>query len=363
MSLVAIANAVTGDRMIERFHADPRVRATELLLQERVPRQQPITRAAAARRDVGHAAGLSVPLRRYRTPHTVFPHTQFLSNGKYTVGVTNAGGGASIYDRLCVTRSRRDATLDPGSHFIYLRDIRSGAVWSPTFQPTRRDAERVHRDLPAGHGDVRLQGRGDRDPAGDRGVARARRRGARPAARQPQRSRSRDRRHQLRRSGARPGARRFRASGVRQVVHRNRVPRRARRADLPSPPARRARSGHLGGARPQPRRPAAWPAGMGDRSGALHRPRPHAREPDRARRPAAVGRHRLRARSDPQPAAARARAGRRIGADLLCDRRRAGSPKPPRRWRRPIATPARRRARSRSPRRIAQPAPAHGHLE
>ena len=38
MTLVALANALLGDRMVERFHADPRVQATELLLQERVPR-------------------------------------------------------------------------------------------------------------------------------------------------------------------------------------------------------------------------------------------------------------------------------------------------------------------------------------
>ena len=38
MTLVALANALLGDPMVERFHADPRVQATELLLQERVPR-------------------------------------------------------------------------------------------------------------------------------------------------------------------------------------------------------------------------------------------------------------------------------------------------------------------------------------
>jgi len=43
MSLVAIANAVLGDPMVRRFHADPRVEATVLLLQERAPRHVPIT--------------------------------------------------------------------------------------------------------------------------------------------------------------------------------------------------------------------------------------------------------------------------------------------------------------------------------
>ena len=41
MTLVALANALLGDPMVKRFHADPRVQATELLLQERVPRHTP----------------------------------------------------------------------------------------------------------------------------------------------------------------------------------------------------------------------------------------------------------------------------------------------------------------------------------
>ena len=141
MSLVAIANAITRDRMIERFHADPRVRATELLLQERIPRQQPITEPRPLGEMRVTPPALGVPVRRYKTPHTVFPHSQFLSNGKFVTVVTNAGGGASFSDRMAITRRRQDATTDPGSHFIYLRDIRSQAVWSPTYHPTRHDAD------------------------------------------------------------------------------------------------------------------------------------------------------------------------------------------------------------------------------
>src|SRR5262249_43097914 len=37
MSLVALGNALLGNPMQRRFHAEPMVRATELLLQERVP--------------------------------------------------------------------------------------------------------------------------------------------------------------------------------------------------------------------------------------------------------------------------------------------------------------------------------------
>jgi cyclic beta-1,2-glucan synthetase len=141
MSLVALANAITRDRMIDRFHADTRVQATELLLQERIPRQQPVTEPRPLGEMPVTAPTIGVPVRRYRTPHTVFPHTQFLSNGRYVTAVTNAGGGASFFDRMAVTRWRQDATTDPGSHALYLRDVRSEAVWSPTFQPTRREAD------------------------------------------------------------------------------------------------------------------------------------------------------------------------------------------------------------------------------
>ena len=61
MTLVALANALLGDPMVERFHADPRVQATELLLQERVPRQAPITQPRPVEETRVAAAGAARP--------------------------------------------------------------------------------------------------------------------------------------------------------------------------------------------------------------------------------------------------------------------------------------------------------------
>ena len=74
-------------------------------------------------------------VRRFRSPATQFPHAAFLSNGNYVTVVTNSGGGASSCRGRSVTRSRRDSTRDLGSQFIYLRDVRTGSVWSATAQP------------------------------------------------------------------------------------------------------------------------------------------------------------------------------------------------------------------------------------
>ncbi|HEY7839115.1 MAG TPA: glucoamylase family protein [Terriglobales bacterium] len=135
MTLIAIANVLLGDRMVERFHHHPRVQATEMLLQECVPRRTP----AIAPRPLAPARPAPPPLavlaRRFRTAQTVFPHAQFLSNGTYITVVTNSGAGASFWRGLAVTRPQRDVTRDAGGQFIYLRDARSGAVWSATAQP------------------------------------------------------------------------------------------------------------------------------------------------------------------------------------------------------------------------------------
>ena len=144
MSLVALSNAVLGDAMVRRLHADPRVMATAVLLQERTPRHAPITQPRPAEETRVTAPASAVAVRRFRSPHTRFPHAQFLSNGAYTVIVTNAGGGASLCRGRAVTRYREDSTRDPGSQFIYLRDVRTGSVWSATYHPTDREPEDYH---------------------------------------------------------------------------------------------------------------------------------------------------------------------------------------------------------------------------
>jgi cyclic beta-1,2-glucan synthetase len=141
MTLVALANALLGDAMVKRFHADTRVQATELLLQERVPRHVPAIQPRPLDEMRALASPSAVTVRHWRSPHTVFPHAQFLSNGTYVTVVTNGGGGASFWRSLAVTKSRRDPTRDPGSQFVYLRDVRSGAVWSAAYHPTAAEPD------------------------------------------------------------------------------------------------------------------------------------------------------------------------------------------------------------------------------
>ncbi|HEV3026550.1 MAG TPA: glucoamylase family protein, partial [Planctomycetota bacterium] len=142
MALLSLANTLFDFPMTARFHADPRVRATELLLQERVPRSVMIVSPRPAEATHSAPPPLGASQRRYRTPHTASPQAHFLSNGTITTVVTNAGGGATLCRGKALTRWREDRTADSGSSFIYLRDVRSGMTWSAAYQPLCREPER-----------------------------------------------------------------------------------------------------------------------------------------------------------------------------------------------------------------------------
>lgn len=141
MTLVAIANVLRGGVMVERFHADRRIQATELILQERIPWEAPIIQPRQVERTRYEPPTLVRAPRRLRSPHTPYPHAQILSNGNYVAIVTNGGGGTSFCHGRAVTRWREDRTSDPGSQFVYLRDVHTGAVWSAAYQPVGKEPE------------------------------------------------------------------------------------------------------------------------------------------------------------------------------------------------------------------------------
>jgi cyclic beta-1,2-glucan synthetase len=137
MTVTAIADALLDGAMRTRFHAEPIVRATELLLQERLPRD-----VTATPPSVSETTTLSRPRDlegaspwRHASPWSATPATQMLSNGRYTVMLTAAGSGYTAWRDVAVTRWREDATCDNCGAYIYLRDVSSGEVWSATYQP------------------------------------------------------------------------------------------------------------------------------------------------------------------------------------------------------------------------------------
>ena len=115
MTIVAIANALFDGVMRERFHAEPIIQATELLLQERIPREVPWRGPGRPEvKSAPRAASDRIPSggRKIASPHQSAPATQLLSNGRYAVMLTAAGSGYSRWGDIAITRWREDATRD-----------------------------------------------------------------------------------------------------------------------------------------------------------------------------------------------------------------------------------------------------------
>jgi cyclic beta-1,2-glucan synthetase len=137
MSLLSLAYLLLERPMQKRFESDPLFQATLLLLQERIPKATAFLVHAVELPAVrGTLAGPEMPVRILDSPDTAAPEVQLLSNGRYHVMLTNAGGGYSRWRDLAVTRWREDTTCDNWGTFCYIRDVASGEFWSTAYQPT-----------------------------------------------------------------------------------------------------------------------------------------------------------------------------------------------------------------------------------
>ena len=156
MIFLSLAYLILDRPMQKRFESDPMFQATTLLLQERVPKagafQLHTARFSAMRMTADDA---EMPVRVIGSPTTPIPEVQLLSNGRYHVMVTNAGGGYSRWKDLAVTRWREDPTRDHWGAFCYIRDLTSGVFWSNTHQPTLKQAQAYEAIFSEGRAEFR----------------------------------------------------------------------------------------------------------------------------------------------------------------------------------------------------------------
>ena len=161
MGFLALSYLLHDRPMQRRFESDPLFQATMLVLQERVPKSGAFhsnTAELAAMRAPSPEA--SMPMRIITQTSSAQPEVQLLSNGRYHVMVTSAGGSYSRWKDLAVTRWREDATADNWGNFCYVRDVDTGLFWSTTFQPTLVEPKKYEVIFSEGRAEFRRNDRG-----------------------------------------------------------------------------------------------------------------------------------------------------------------------------------------------------------
>ncbi|MBK1724809.1 glycoside hydrolase family 94 protein [Thiocystis violacea] len=157
MSFLSLAYLLLDRPMQQRFASAPLFQATALLLQERIPKAPSFySHTTGEITDIRTSgSGQEAQMRVFESPNTPRPEVQLLSNGRYHVMVTNAGGGYSRWKDLAVTRWREDTTRDAWGHFCYLRDLASGEVWSTAYQPTLKQPDSYEAIFSEGRAEFR----------------------------------------------------------------------------------------------------------------------------------------------------------------------------------------------------------------
>ncbi len=142
MIIIALNNVLHKNIMQDRFHADPIVKATELLLQEKIPEHSaivPYREERPVHQNVKEESHSSI--RHFNSPLSLYPQTQIISNGQYSVMLSTTGAGYSVCNGQSIHRWNEDATLEANGSYIYIRDHADNSIWSNTYSPLNKNSE------------------------------------------------------------------------------------------------------------------------------------------------------------------------------------------------------------------------------
>jgi cyclic beta-1,2-glucan synthetase len=138
MTLVAIANLVSGDRLVERFHRDPRIASTEYLLYEQLPLRAQTQPLETFEAPLKQAEPSSVAIE-YWTLDASARTIAMLANPRLSACITPRGGGNLKWRGYAITRWRPQTDGINGGSLLYVRDIERGTLWTTGLGTAGRD--------------------------------------------------------------------------------------------------------------------------------------------------------------------------------------------------------------------------------
>ncbi|AQS12000.1 N,N'-diacetylchitobiose phosphorylase [Clostridium saccharobutylicum] len=137
MSLMALDNVLLDNVLISRFHSLPEVKATELLLKEKIPNNITFERNEDFSAKNMYFEGESLIPRIFKGSNQNNPEVLLLSNGEYSSMITVTGSGYSKKNDMMLYRWKGNSTSDDSGMFFYVKNLNSNDYWSSTFEPCK----------------------------------------------------------------------------------------------------------------------------------------------------------------------------------------------------------------------------------
>ena len=137
MSFLALDNVLNNNNIQRIFHSIPEVKATEIILKEKVPEIITFERDMDQVEEEKKLHVKELVPRVYKDILRENQEVLLLSNGTFSTMLTLTGSGYSKKNDEFLYRWKGDNTLDNSGLFFYLRDLDSKKYWSTTYEPCR----------------------------------------------------------------------------------------------------------------------------------------------------------------------------------------------------------------------------------
>lgn len=144
MSIMALDNVLKDNILINRFHNIPNVKASELLLKEKIPYHVTFERNEDYSIKNRYIQGEVLTPRIFRASHNMpFDESAvlLLSNGDYSSMINTCGSGYSKKNDMMLYRWKGSSTSDDSGLFFYIKNLNSNDYWSPAFEPCKTYGE------------------------------------------------------------------------------------------------------------------------------------------------------------------------------------------------------------------------------
>ena len=141
MGFLALDNILNKNIIQERFHRIPEVKATEILLKEKIPNFITFEREEEFKNEENKLKKEEFSKRIYKGALRENPEVLLLSNGTFSTMITLTGSGYSKREDNFLYRWKGDSTSDSSGLFFYIKNLNSNDYWSATYEPCKIEGE------------------------------------------------------------------------------------------------------------------------------------------------------------------------------------------------------------------------------
>jgi cyclic beta-1,2-glucan synthetase len=147
MSMLALDNVMNNNIIQKRFHRIPMIRATEILLKEKVSKNIVYDRREESF-EVNRELQTQYSIRReFKFGESKYPETMLLGDSNYNILLNSGGGGYSKFKNVMVYRWREDLIRNSWGKFFYIKDLNTSEYTSSTYEPCKEKGDKYEANF------------------------------------------------------------------------------------------------------------------------------------------------------------------------------------------------------------------------